>query len=64
MQTVTISTATSGAEIHFTEDGTTPTAQSPLYSAPLTVSATETINAIATLAGAPDSAVATATLTI
>ena len=63
-QTVTITTATAGGEIHFTEDGTTPTAQSPVYSTALTVAATETVKAVATLAGALDSGVATATITI
>ncbi len=64
VQTVTITTATADAEIHFTEDGTAPTAQSPVYSAALTVGVTETINAIATLPNAADSGVGTATITI
>jgi len=44
-QTVTISCATSGAEIRYTSDGTVPTSASTLYSAPITVSATSTIKA-------------------
>jgi hypothetical protein len=58
---VTLSTTTPGATIHFTTDGTTPTAASPAYSAPIVVAATTTINAITVAAGYTDSAVATAT---
>jgi|HubBroStandDraft_2_1064218.scaffolds.fasta_scaffold02450_10 hypothetical protein len=40
---------TAGASIHFTTDGSTPTASSPLYSAPFTVNTSgTTIQAIAT----------------
>jgi len=45
-QTVTI-TAEEGATIHYTVDGTVPTASSPVYSEPFTVSETTTVNAIA-----------------
>ncbi|MDM4762068.1 chitobiase/beta-hexosaminidase C-terminal domain-containing protein [Galbitalea sp. SE-J8] len=50
-RTVTISTATSGASIRYTIDGTTPTASSPLYGGPLTVSSTRVIKAKAFAAG-------------
>ena len=39
--------AESGAEIHYTTDGTTPNASSPLYSSAITLNATATVKAIA-----------------
>ncbi len=39
--------AESGAEIHYTTDGSTPTADSTLYSAPFTLNSTTTVKAIA-----------------
>lgn len=44
---MTIGDATPGAAIYYTLDGIQPSATSTLYSRPLTVSATETISAIA-----------------
>ena len=64
-QTVTLSDSTTGASIYYTTNGSTPTQSSTLYSAPITVSATTTIEAIAV--DAPSytvSNVATATYTI
>jgi len=64
-QSVTISSATDGAEIRYTTDGSTPSATSgTVYSSPVTVSATTTIHAIATKKGMSDSPVASATFTI
>ena len=64
-QTVTISTTTSGASIRYTTDGSTPSETAgTLYSGPVTVGATVTINAIAYKSGLTDSAVATAVYTI
>jgi hypothetical protein len=63
-QNVSISSATSGAVIHYTLDGSTPTSSSPTYQTPITVSATATVKAIASLSGSPDSTVSSATYTI
>ena len=63
-QTVTISCATEGATIHYTTDGSTPTASSTPYSNAISVSETATIKAIAVKAGMADSAVTSATYTI
>jgi len=63
-QSVTISDATRGAAIYYTLDGTTPTTASKQYSVPLSVTATETIKAIAVAPGFPQSALATAVYTI
>jgi sugar lactone lactonase YvrE len=50
-QTVTLSTNVAGATIHYTTNGTTPTATSAAYSKPIPVSATTTIKAIAVASG-------------
>lgn len=63
-QSVTLSCATDGAAIHYTTDGSTPTADSAVYSGPIDVSETTTIKAYAAKAGWKDSAVAEATYTI
>jgi hypothetical protein len=64
-QTVTISSATSGASFRYTTDGSTPSATvGTLYSGPVTISATATLNAIAYEAGFTNSAVSSATYTI
>jgi hypothetical protein len=63
-QATAISDTTAGAVIHYTTDGSAPTATSAVYSSPIIVSATETVNAIATGGGAGNSGVATALYTI
>ena len=59
-QTVTISCTTSGATIKYTTDGSTPTSNSPTYTAPIVVSSNVTIKAYASKAGMTDSDVASA----
>ncbi|MGB9148401.1 MAG: chitobiase/beta-hexosaminidase C-terminal domain-containing protein [Acidobacteriaceae bacterium] len=63
-QTVTISDSTSGATICYTTNGTTPTTSSPQYTGPITVFATETVEAIATASGYAQSSVGSAGYTI
>lgn len=60
---VTMTCATLGAKIYYTDDGSTPDATKTLYSGAVTLSATKTIKAIAILSGYSNSAVASATYT-
>ena len=48
-QTVTVSDATPSAAIHYTVDGSTPSATSPIYTAPLTLQGSATVRVMATL---------------
>ena len=67
VQTVTISDPTMGASIYYTTDGSMPgagTGTSMLYTGPLTVSDSETLNAIAVDSGDTSSAVATAAYSV
>ena len=62
--TVTISCATTGAEIHYTTDGTAPSASSPVYSTPIEIDEAKTIKAIGIKTGMTNSSVANASYTI
>jgi carbohydrate binding protein with CBM56 domain/chitobiase/beta-hexosaminidase-like protein len=63
-QTVTISTSTAASTIRYTVDGSTPTASSTLYSGPISVSSSRTVNAIGIKSGLTNSAVGSASYTI
>ncbi|MGD1064941.1 MAG: chitobiase/beta-hexosaminidase C-terminal domain-containing protein, partial [Terracidiphilus sp.] len=63
-QTLTISDATAGAAIYYTTNGTTPTTSSTVYGSAITVSATETIEAIAVASGYTNSTVESSVYTI
>ncbi|CAH1201705.1 hypothetical protein PAECIP111893_01701 [Paenibacillus plantiphilus] len=61
---VTLSSATEGAAIYYTVDGSNPTRNSLLYNAPIVVSSAVTIKAIAVHAGMVDSGIMSASYTI
>jgi hypothetical protein len=63
-QSVTLSDATAGTTIYYTTNGTTPSTSSSVYSGPINVSASETLEAIAVEAGYTNSPAATAGYTI
>lgn len=66
-QDVWLTTTISGATIHYTTNGTVPTAASPVFTAAITITGngtTMTIRAITVLPGMPNSAVASNTYTI
>jgi hypothetical protein len=63
-QTVTITDATSGATIYYTTDGSTPTANSTAYTAPVVISTSGTLQAIAIISGSTPSAVTSAAYVI
>jgi hypothetical protein len=62
-QSLTITDSLAGATIYYTTDGTTPTTSSTEYTGPITVSSTETVEAIAVATDYSISAVTTAAYT-
>lgn len=63
-QNLTITDASPAALLFYTTNGSTPTASSARYSAPITIGKTETLKVVALATGYPASPVATATYTI
>jgi len=61
---VTITTATPGTVIHYTSDGSTPTAASPAYSSPVDVGTTVTLKAVGMRSGWSDSTVRSGVFTM
>jgi hypothetical protein len=61
---VTLTTATPGADIYYTTDGSTPTVNSTKYSGPITINEAVTIKAIAVKDGMKNSEVLTVSFTI
>jgi hypothetical protein len=61
---VTLQTATSGASIYYTTDGTAPTQSSIPYTSAMTLTSSATVKAIAYKSGSNPSAVASASFTV
>jgi hypothetical protein len=61
---VSIKDVNAAAQIHYTLDGTTPTAASALYKSPISIAKTTTVKAIAVVTGDAASPVASATYTL
>lgn len=63
-QNVTISSLTSGATLYYTDDGSTPTAASTEYTAPVAVASTKTLKALGVKAAYTNSSIASSVYTI
>lgn len=63
-QTISITTATDGAQIYYTTDGTVPTQDAMVYSTPFVVDHTATVKAFAVKSGMYDSDIATVNIHI
>ena len=59
---LSMASATAGSSMHYTIDGSAPTASSPMYQGPILISSTLTVKAIGTAPGLAGSAVASWTL--
>ena len=64
VQTLTITDTTPGAVIRYTTDGTPPTIYSTIYSSPISISSTETVQAIAIASGYLNSTATSASYSI
>ena len=62
--TVTLSTTTPGGVIHYTTNGSTPTASSPVYTDPIAINADTTIKALTIADGYKNSSVVTKNFTV
>jgi len=63
-QAVSISSATTGAAIYYTTDGSTPSASSNAYSGPITIASSTTVRAMATAPGFSNSGMVQASYVI
>ena len=61
---ITLSSATSGASVYYTTNGSAPSVSSTKYSAPFTISSTATIKALAEKSGMVGSSTASKTITV
>jgi hypothetical protein len=64
VESVTLADTTAGATIYYTLDGSTPTTNSAKYTAPIAITSSTDVNAIAVATGHSQSNVASATYTI
>ena len=64
VQSVTLSSSTSGATIYYTIDGSTPTTSSTVYSSAISIGSTTTLKAIAVKSGMTNSTVMSSAYTI
>lgn len=62
--TVSMSSTTAGAAIHYTTDGSDPTASSPLYSGPFTLTSSATVKAMAIASGLTNSSITLGMFTV
>ena len=62
--TVSMTTSETNGSIHYTLDGSVPTASSPTYTVPITLTSTTTVKAITVVSGKNNSAMASALYTI